>query len=133
VISQLCNAIQLAFLDYPLVRFAGIFNPILAVIAFGWQELRDPINVVRAAATEGSGHKAHRLTDFEFMLRHGALHHDERQWRGTLSVEPGTSITCFMELLLTQIAAWGDFNGFYFVVKRLPHGLPITRWVPLTT
>jgi hypothetical protein len=42
-------------------------------------------------------------------------------------------LPCFMELLLTQIAAWGDFDGFYFVVNRTPHGLPITRWVPLTS
>src|SRR5215467_16054556 len=66
---------QLAFLDDSLVRLIGIFDPVLTVIAFGRQELRNLINAVRAAATEGAGHKAHRLTDFEFMLAHSALHH----------------------------------------------------------
>jgi len=64
------NAIQLAFLDHPLVRFIGIFNPVLVVIAFGRQELRDFVNAVRTAATERSGRKADRLTDFEFVLVH---------------------------------------------------------------
>ena len=46
--------------------------PVLVVIAFGWQELRD-----RTAATEGSGRKADRLTGLEFVLVHRALiaHH----------------------------------------------------------
>jgi hypothetical protein len=57
------------------VRFIGIFDPILTIIAIGWQELRDLKNAVCAATTEGSRHKAHRLTDFEFMLAHSALHH----------------------------------------------------------
>ena len=66
------NAIQLAFFDGPLVRFTGIFDPVLVVIAFGWQELRNLINAVGTAATEGSGRKADRLTDFEFVLVHRA-------------------------------------------------------------
>jgi hypothetical protein len=69
------------------VRFIGIFNPVLTVIAFGWQELRNLINAVRAPATEESGHKAHRLTDFEFMPVHEALHHVQQLCCATLSVE----------------------------------------------
>jgi hypothetical protein len=65
-VPRLSNAIQLAFFDDSLVRFIGIFNPILIIIAFGWQELLNLIKAVRAAATGRSGHKAHRLTDFEF-------------------------------------------------------------------
>jgi hypothetical protein len=44
------------------VRFIGIFNPVLVVIAFGWQELRDLMNAVRTTATEGSGRKAERMS-----------------------------------------------------------------------
>jgi hypothetical protein len=40
------------------VWFIGTFNPVLVVIAFGWQELRDLMNAVRTTATEGSGRKA---------------------------------------------------------------------------
>jgi hypothetical protein len=46
------NTIQLTFLDDLLVRFIGIFNPVLVVIAFGWQELHHLINAVRTTATE---------------------------------------------------------------------------------
>jgi len=60
------------------VRFTGIFDPVLVVIAFGWQELRNLINAVGTAATEGSGRKADRLTDFEFVLVHRALHYLQR-------------------------------------------------------
>src|SRR6516165_1205229 len=86
------NAIQLAFFDDPLVRFIGIFNPVLVVIAFGWQEMRDLINAVGTATTEGSGRKADRLTDFEFVLVHRTLHHVQRdcapplQWNRTISI-----------------------------------------------
>ena len=55
--------------------FVDIFNPALVVIARGWQELRDLINAAGAAATEGSGRKADRLTEFEFVLVHRALHY----------------------------------------------------------
>jgi hypothetical protein len=44
------------------MRLGGVFNFVREVIAFGWQELRNLINAARAPATEGSGHKAHRLT-----------------------------------------------------------------------
>src|SRR3974390_3341273 len=86
------NAIQLAFLDDPLVRFIGIFNPVRVVIALGWQELRDLINAVCTAATEGTGRKADRLTDFEFVLVHRTLHHVQRdcapplRWNRTVSI-----------------------------------------------
>ena len=50
------------------MRFIGIFDPVLVVIAFGRQELRNLINAVGTAASEGSGRKADRLTDFEFVL-----------------------------------------------------------------
>src|SRR5262249_36097177 len=89
------NAIQLAFFDDPLVRFIGIFNPVLVVIAFGWQELRDLINAVRTAATEGSGHKADRLTDFEFVLVHRALHYVQRDCAPPLWWNRATSIVGF--------------------------------------
>ena len=86
------NAIQLAFLDDLLVRFIAIFNPVRVVIALGWQELRDLINAVGTAATEGTGRKADRLTDFEFMLVHRTLHHVQRdrapplRWNRTVSI-----------------------------------------------
>src|SRR6516165_7749071 len=86
------NAIQLAFLDDPFVRIIGIFNPVLVVVALGWQELRDLINAVRTAATEGSGRKADRLTDFEFVLVHRTVHHVQRdcapplRWNRTISI-----------------------------------------------
>ena len=115
-VPRLCNAIQLAFLDDSLVRFIGIFNPVLTVIAFGWQELRDLINAVRAAATEGSGHKAHRLTDFEFMLVHrtsimsnGIAHH---LCGGTGQFQLSAS----REILLPRNCLGGDFKGLHFVV-----------------
>src|SRR5215813_14136792 len=95
-VPQLFNAIQLAFFYDSLVRFIGIFNPVLTVIAFGWQELRDLINAVRAAATEGSGHKAHRLTDFEFMRAHRALHDVQRHCAPPCRWNRATSIICFM-------------------------------------
>jgi hypothetical protein len=71
--QRLCNAIQLAFLNDSLVRFIGIFNPVLIVIAFGWQELRNLIKTV-APRDRRILQKAHRLTDFEFMPVHEALH-----------------------------------------------------------
>src|SRR6516164_7217011 len=76
------NAIHLAFLDDPLVRFIGIFNPVLVVIAFGWQELRDLINAVR---------KADRLTDL-FVLVHRALHRVQRDRAPPLRWNRATSI-----------------------------------------
>jgi hypothetical protein len=94
--QRLCNAIQLAFLNDSLVRFIGIFNPVLAVVAFGWQELRNLINAVRAPATEGSGDKTHRLTDFEFMSVHEALHRVQWLCMPPCRWNQATSIVCFM-------------------------------------
>jgi len=100
-VPQLFNAIQLAFFYDSLMRFIGIFNPVLTVIAFGWQELRDLINAVRAATTEGSGHKAHRLTNFEFMLGHRALRHVEGIAAPPCRWNRPTSIVCFMGITTT--------------------------------
>jgi len=91
------------------VRFIGFFNPVLTVIAFGWQELRNLINALRAPTTEGSGHKAHRLADFEFMPVHEALHHVQRLCRVTLSVEP-SNFNCLL-------------HGRFYTTK-LPGGAP---------
>jgi hypothetical protein len=74
------NAVELTFLDNPFVRLGGIFYPVLIIIAFGWQEVRDGVDAIRATATERAGRKAHRLTDFEFVLGHAGLH-DPRQYR----------------------------------------------------
>jgi hypothetical protein len=74
---------QLAFLDDPLVRFAGIFNPVLTIVAFGRQELRDLINAVRTATTEGARDKAHRLADFEFVLGQKSPPLCPHAWRAT--------------------------------------------------
>lgn len=93
---RLCNAIELAFLNDSLVRFIGILYPVLTVIAFGWQELRNLINAVRAPATEGSGHKAHRLTDFEFMSAHEGTPSCPTALRTTLSVEP-SNFNCLLQ------------------------------------
>ena len=68
--------------------FVDIFNPALVVIARGWQELRDLINAVCTAATEGSGRKADRLTDFEFVLVHLALHRVQRDCAPPFAEEP---------------------------------------------
>ena len=87
------NAIQLAFFDDPLVRFTGIFDPVLVVIAFGWQELRNLINTVRTAATEGSGRKDDRLTDFEFVLEPSLRTTPLRGNRATLIVGFTRNIT----------------------------------------
>jgi hypothetical protein len=42
------------------MRFIDIFYPVLVVIAVGWQEPRDLIDIVRAASAERAGRK---LTD----------------------------------------------------------------------
>ncbi len=68
----LCGTIELAFLDNPLMRLGRTFNPILKVVAFGWQKLRDLIDAT--AGAEGPGRATHRLTNFEFMAAHDALH-----------------------------------------------------------
>jgi hypothetical protein len=99
-----CNAIELAFLNDSLVCFIGIFNPILIVITFRRQELRNLINAVRAPATEGSGHEAHRLTDFEFMPVHEAPHHVQRLCAPPCRWNRATSIVCFIEILYHEIA-----------------------------
>jgi hypothetical protein len=111
------NAIQLAFLDDPLVRFIGIFNPVLVVIALGWQELRDLINAVRTAATEGPGRKADRLTDFEFVLVHRTPPSCPMGLRTTFAVEPGNFNCQFQgKYYYHEIAPGGDFKGLHFVV-----------------
>src|SRR6516164_9749905 len=71
-VPPLDDAIKLAFLNDSLVRFISILNPVLVVIALGWQKLRHRIDAVRAAATKGSGRKAYRLTDFVFVFVHRA-------------------------------------------------------------
>jgi hypothetical protein len=69
---RLCNAIQLAFLHYPLVRFTRALNPILKIIAFRRQQLHDLIDTVGATTAEGSRHETYRLADFEFVILHRA-------------------------------------------------------------
>jgi hypothetical protein len=101
------------------VRLIGFFNPVLTVIAFGWQELRNLINALRAPPTEGSGHKAHRLTDFEFMPVHEALHHVQRLCSHLVGGTKQLQLSASWEVLYHEIARWGA--GFYFVVKwRFP-------------
>src|SRR6516162_4284292 len=101
------NAIQLAFFDDPLVRFIGIFNPVLVVIAFGWQEMRDLINAVGTATTEGSGRKADRLTDFEFVLVHRTLHHVQRDCAPPLGWNRATLIVGFTRnTTTTKLPRW---------------------------
>src|ERR1700722_6442080 len=72
-VQRLCDAIELAFLDDPFVRFIVVLDPVLTVVACGRQELLDRIDAVRAAATEGSGRKTHRLADLEFVILHRSL------------------------------------------------------------
>src|SRR6516225_12153298 len=72
---------------------SGIFDPVLVVIAFGWQELRNLINAVGTAATEGSGRKADRLTDFEFVLEPSLRTTPLRGNRATLIVGFTRNIT----------------------------------------
>ena len=101
------------------------------VIAFGWQELRDIINAVGTAATEGSGRKADRLTGLEFVLVHRALiaHH-------TFAVESG-DFNCRLHAkhYYHEIASLGDFKGLHFVVyvaSRLGEALCSERAQSLT-
>src|SRR5262249_9499453 len=98
---QLFNGIQLAFFYESLIGFIGIFNSVLPVLAFRVEELRGLINSRRAATTEGSGHKAHRLTDFEFMLVHRALRHVEGIAAPPCRWNRATSIVCFMGITTT--------------------------------
>jgi hypothetical protein len=65
--------VQLAFLGAVFVRFVGILYPVMTIILFGWQEMHDFIDFVRATAAEGTGRKAHRLTNLEFVLDRIAL------------------------------------------------------------
>ena len=104
------NAIQLAFLDDPLVRFIGIFNPVLVVIAFGWQELRDFISAARTATTERSGRKADRLTDFEFVLVHSTVHHVQRDCAPPLRWDQTISIVSFKGNTITTKLPRGRFQ-----------------------
>lgn len=97
------------------MRFSGIFDAVLIVIAFRRQELRDLIDAACAAATEGAGRKAHRLTDFEFV--HTDLYHVE--WNCALPhgsfgrlLSPASS-----ETLLPRIRLAGDFSGCHFAVN----------------
>ena len=107
----------MAFLDDPLVRFIGIFNPVLVVVALGWQELRDLVNAVCTAATEGSGRKADRLTDFEFVLVHRTPPSCPMGLRTTFAVEPGNfQLSASREILLPRNCLGGDFKGLHFVV-----------------
>jgi hypothetical protein len=76
--SRSCNATEIAFLDNPFVRFIRTFYSVLVVIALGWQEPHDFIDIVCAASAERSGRKTHRLTDFELMVLHRALHYGQR-------------------------------------------------------
>ena len=46
------SAIKLAFFDNPLVRLACTFAPILEIIAFGRQELRDLVDMAGGAAAK---------------------------------------------------------------------------------
>jgi hypothetical protein len=52
---QLSGAIKLAFLDHPLMRLGGAFDPVLEVIALRRQKLRDLIDA--AAPTTGAGRR----------------------------------------------------------------------------
>jgi len=113
--------IQLAFLDDPFVWFIGIFNPILVVIALGWQELRDLINAVRTAATEGSGRKADRLTDFEFVLVHRTLHHVQRIAHHLCGGTGQFQLSASREIQLPRNCLGGDFKGLHFVVYVASH------------
>jgi hypothetical protein len=71
------------------VRFIDIFYPVLIVITFWRQELRNRVNLIRTAATEGSGRETHRLTDFEFVHGHKALHGISRNCALPIAAAPG--------------------------------------------
>ena len=90
--------------------FVDIFNPALVVIALGWRELRDLINAVRTAATKGSGRKAERLTDFEFVLVHSTVHHVQRDCAPPLRWNQTVSIVSFKENTTTTELPRGRFQ-----------------------
>jgi hypothetical protein len=117
-VPRLCNAIQLAFLDDPLVRFIGIFNTVLTVVAFEWQELRDLINRSRTGATERSRHKADGLTHSEFMLGHGALHRVARNARHLVGDIGPVELAAPWKVLLPQKSPRGAVSiGSIFLVN----------------
>jgi len=102
--------IQLAFFGDPLVRFIRTLDPILIVIAFGRQEMRDLVVADCTAAVVPRGRKPYRLTDFEFALVHRTVHHAPTA-SSTAFAAPPTSIAGFIETLLPRNWFVKPFSG----------------------
>src|SRR3984957_20828367 len=73
---------ELAFFCHALKRFAGIFDPILIIIAIGRQQLDDLVGTARARTANRTGRVQHGLADPEFMRS------QERRGDGELWREP---------------------------------------------
>ena len=69
-----CGELELTFLDDPLVRFVGALDAILAVVAFGRQQLCDFVDRARAAAAIGAGRVEHILANPELVIAQVVLH-----------------------------------------------------------
>src|SRR6516165_4064301 len=116
-VPPLDDAMKLAFLNDSLVRFISILNPVLVVIALGWQKLRDRIDAVRAAATKGSGRKAYRLTDFVFVFVHRASITSNLIVLHLCGGAGDINCELYFEILLPRNWFMGPFNRLYFVVN----------------
>jgi len=71
-------AIELAFLDNTFVRLAGALDAILAIVAFGREQLYDLEDAAHAAATIRTGREMNRLADLEFVFAQRALPDGEK-------------------------------------------------------
>src|SRR5439155_4919673 len=86
------RAVELAFLDEPLVRLVGAFDAVLAVVAFGRQELRDLVGATAPAAPAiRTGRKVDGLADLEFVFAQDVLRGDDKGSPSAVMAEPRTS------------------------------------------
>jgi hypothetical protein len=102
MVLQSRNAVQLAFLDDPLVRLMGALYAVLVVVALSRQKLDHLVDVICATATEWSRSKTYRLTYFEFAISHRALHCAPLVG-GTRQLQ----LSALGELYYHEIASWG--------------------------
>jgi hypothetical protein len=71
-------AVELALLDDAFVRLAGALDAVLAIVAFGREQLHDFEDAAHAAATIRTGREMDRLTDLEFVFAQRALPDGEK-------------------------------------------------------
>jgi hypothetical protein len=71
-------AVERALLDDAFVRLAGALDAVLAVVAFGREQLYDLEDAAHAAATIRTGREMDRLADLEFVFAQRALPDGEK-------------------------------------------------------